>query len=229
MTAPEVELRAAWHRLCAPASGTSPDRRPADAFESLLARLREPHRHYHTATHVMWVLRHIDDIVRDASCTGLDADAVRLAALWHDAVYDPRAHDNEAVSARLAHDVAMSLGWPVERADLVEQLVLSTEPGASRPLRRDSSPVSAGRCDEFDVLHDADLAILGSDPAQYQAYVAGVRSEYAHVSADDWRRGRPVVLRSILAAQPLVRTPVMATRTARAEANVAAELAALER
>ncbi|MFZ9629096.1 MAG: metal-dependent phosphohydrolase [Ilumatobacteraceae bacterium] len=226
MTAPEVELRAAWHRLSGAPTVARPDHRPSDAFESLLARLREPHRHYHTATHVMWVLRHADDILRHPSCAALDADAVRLAALWHDAVYDPTAVDNEAVSARLAHEVALSLGWDAARAALVEALVRSTEPGTSRTPHADGA--AHGAVDEFDVLHDADLAILGSEPAQYQAYVNAVRREYAHVSDDDWRRGRPAVLRSILATRPLFRTAAMATRTARAEANLAAELASLE-
>lgn len=239
MTAPEVELRAAWHRLVGPVTGASPDHRPTDALESLLGRLREPHRHYHTATHVMWVLRHVDEILRHAGCAGLDGDATRLAALWHDAVYDPQAADNEVVSARLARDVATGLGWSSARVDLVEQLVLSTIPGAPHPTRRtdvgrDGLDQTAGdrvggqrACDEFDVLHDADLAILGSDPSQYQAYVNAVRREYVHVSAEDWRRGRPAVLRALLSDDPLFRTPVMAARAARARANIAAELATL--
>ena len=57
------------------------------------------------------------------------------------------------------------------------------------------------------MLLDADLAVLGSDPASYQAYVAGVRSEYAHVSADDWRTGRTQVLRSFLDRPALFATP----------------------
>ena len=215
MTAPEVELRTAWQRLAGPGR--------SEPFDALLARLREPHRQYHTASHVMWVLRHAEAILAEADDLHLDSDAVRLAALWHDAVYDTSASDNEAASARLAHDVAMQLGWPVERADLVEELVVSTAPGWHRPAPRRP----AGLIDEFDVLHDADLAILGSEPAAYQAYVNGVRREYAHVDYGAWRTGRSAVLRSLLATDPLYRTPAFDTRTARARANLTAELAAL--
>ena len=57
------------------------------------------------------------------------------------------------------------------------------------------------------VLLDADLAVLGSEPASYQAYIAGVRSEYAHVSAAAWRNGRTWVLQSFLDRPSLYATP----------------------
>ena len=44
------------------------------------------------------------------------------------------------------------------------------------------------------VLLDADLAILGSSPTTYDAYVAAVRAEYADVGDDEWRAGRTGVL-----------------------------------
>ena len=44
------------------------------------------------------------------------------------------------------------------------------------------------------VLLDADLAVLGSEPSAYQAYVTGVRVEYAHVDSEAWSVGRAAVL-----------------------------------
>ena len=93
-----------------------------------------------------------------------------------------------------------------------------------RPRRRTETAIDADTA----VLLDADLAVLGSDPASYQAYVAGVRSEYAHVSADDWRTGRTQVLRSFLDRPALFATPTGRARwEARARANLAAEVASL--
>ena len=78
------------------------------------------------------------------------------------------------------------------------------------------------------MLFDADLAILGSSPAEYQAYVTGVRAEYAHVDDAGWRSGRATVLRTFLDRQQIYVTPTMrAARERRARANLAAELAAL--
>ena len=54
MTAPEVELRAAWLQL----GGSGHEH----LLQQVLAHHREPHRRYHTAVHVMWVLRHIAEL-----------------------------------------------------------------------------------------------------------------------------------------------------------------------
>jgi len=78
------------------------------------------------------------------------------------------------------------------------------------------------------VLLDADLAILGAEPAAYSAYVHGVRLEYHHVAPPQWVVGRAAVLRSFLDRPAIFATPHMAaTREARARANLSAELATL--
>jgi predicted metal-dependent HD superfamily phosphohydrolase len=220
MSSPEVELRAVWHQL------TSPAARHEILFEGLLARHREPHRRYHTATHVMWVVRHVrhllaaspdpsPDAALDDAVAGVDADAVLLAALFHDAVYDPTRADNEAASAALAVRAADALGWSEERQATVARLVFATAGHA--PTAPDET-----------LLVDADLAILGAEPKDYAAYVQGVRVEYRHVPEDQWRIGRAAVLQRFLDATPLFHTEVMhRERESRAKANLAAELASV--
>ena len=206
MTTPEVELRSVWRQI---ASGTH-----AHLLDSVLARHREPHRRYHTLTHVMWVLRHVRALAA-AGQTTTDLAAVQLAALWHDAVYNAAANDNEAQSASLARDAAAELGWALPRQLLVERLVMAT------------AGHHATDADEA-MMVDADLAILGASAQEYSAYVAGVRSEYAHVSDGDWRVGRAAVLRGLLASPHIFTTMTMrAEREARARANITAELADL--
>jgi predicted metal-dependent HD superfamily phosphohydrolase len=75
-------------------------------------------------------------------------------------------------------------------------------------------------------LLDADLAILGAAPADYERYRLAVRAEYAHVPDDAWRAGRAAVLRSLLAKEPLYRTRAAQERwAARARRNLREELA----
>ena len=50
-------------------------------------------------------------------------------------------------------------------------------------------------------LSDADLGILAAPRERYDAYVAGVRADFAHVGDDDFRAGRAAVLAD-LAAKP---------------------------
>ena len=210
MTVVEEELRGRW------ALDLGRGREAGAALDGLLDRYREPQRHYHGLAHVLRVLRSVDELT--AATAVPDAAAVRLAAWYHDAVYDPRAEPgvNEAASAALAADELIELGQPSERVAAVHRLVLVTV--AHRP----------GQADEI-VLCDADLAVLGADPATYAAYATGVRAEYAHVDEAGWRAGRASVLRSLLDRPVLFHTPTMARREATARANLTAELAALTR
>ena len=212
VTAPEVELGRVWRRLVG--AGRASD----TALDELLARHRQPHRRYHTATHVMWVLRHIDDLAATET-DHLDLDAVRAAALFHDAVYDPRSPTNEYDSALLARRVLADCGWEQERVDRAAGLIELT-------AGHDAPDADAAA----DILLDADLAVLGSEPADYRAYVTGVRAEYAHVDDDAWRLGRAAVLRGFLDRPTIYRTAAMqAARERRARANLSAELAELQR
>jgi predicted metal-dependent HD superfamily phosphohydrolase len=201
------ELRAWWTLDL----GTSPA--SLDTFERLLARYREPQRHYHTVRHVSAVLRQIAALA--TSVPPDDLPAVRLAAFFHDAVYRP-ASDDEAASAALARRELLALGVLPERVDAVAQLVLST--AAHRPRTRDE-----------EVLCDADLAVLAAPPAVYEAYARGVRAEYGNVDDDVWRSGRGEVLEGFLSQEHIFSTAPMHAREPRARANLEAELASLGR
>nr|WP_203417202.1 metal-dependent phosphohydrolase [Jiangella ureilytica] len=161
------------------------------AGADLLARWREPHRQYHSATHLAAVLAAVDDLAGDAA----DADAVRLAAWFHDAVYDGRPGEDEAASARLAREVLTALDRPAALVDEVERLVLLT-------AGHDPAPGDANGA----VLCDADLAVLAGSPPDYAAYAAAVRDDYAHLSDADFAAGRAAVLAGLLDRPALFRT-----------------------
>ncbi|MGI9053577.1 MAG: HD domain-containing protein [Ilumatobacteraceae bacterium] len=205
----EVELRVAWKSSI----GATPD--AMMAFDDVVGRHREAHRRYHDVRHVTWVIRHVRWLA--ATEPADDVDAVVAAAFFHDAIYEPIANDNEARSAALAGRVLGQLGWRPDRCRTVAALVRATEHHLA------SADPGVG------VLNDADLAVLGSEPAAYQAYVTGVRAEYAHVDDDGWRRGRAAVLRRLLERQALYATSTARRRwESPARANMTAELAALE-
>lgn len=67
--------------------------------------------------------------------------------------------------------------------------------------------------------------MLAGPPAAYAAYAAAVRQEFAFVPDDAFRAGRAAVLRRLLAAPRLYRTPYGAARwEAAARDNLAGEL-----
>lgn len=202
---------AAWADLLAPFG--APAGAVTAAHVDLVARYAEPARHYHVLGHVAEVL----DAVAAVEHLAADPTAVRLAAWYHDAVYDPRAAGNEEASADLVADVLPGLGVPADVVAEVRRLVLLTA----------GHDVAEGDPDGA-VLADADLAVLGAPADRYARYRADVRAEWAWLPEDRWREGRAAVLRSFLERPRIYRTaPVAAEREARARANLAAEVAAL--
>jgi predicted metal-dependent HD superfamily phosphohydrolase len=166
----------------------------------------------------MWVLRHIHDLA--ASCVIADLGALQSAAIFHDAVYDPRSTTNEPDSAVLAVGALTRAGWSNERVSVVGELIMCT---AHHPGR-----AHAALSVDQQVLVDADLSILGSSPAEYTTYAVAVRAEFAHVTDRDWAVGRSSFLRGVLAEPAIFHTDAMRSqREKRARANIGAELATL--
>jgi predicted metal-dependent HD superfamily phosphohydrolase len=181
--------------------------------ERLLAAYDAPRRGYHDLTHLAEVLGHVDLLAAEAD----QPDVVRLAAWFHDAVYDPTATDNEERSAALAITTLRRLGLDEPLLADVARLVHLTVTHEVADDDHDGA-----------VLCDADLAVLASDDLRYSSYTEGVRREYAHVDDAAFATGRARVLSTLLARPTLFRT--VHGRSAweqRARANVTAELARL--
>jgi len=183
-----------------------------DCWATLVGRWAEPHRRYHGVGHLSAVLLFIDEYADHAE----DLDAVRLAAWYHDAVYDPRASDNEERSAVLAENELAALSLPSDRIREVARLVR---------LTADHDPADGDRNSEL--LNDADLMVLASPPEAYVAYLNAIREEYAHVSDEDFGAGRRAVLEALLASPRLFRLEAMAPSEAAARQNMTAELTLL--
>lgn len=163
----------------------------------------------------MWVCRHVEQLALAHPVP--DLDVVRVAALFHDAVYDPRSTTNETDSGSLADARLSELGWSADRRAEVRRLIELTAGHAVDPTD-----------DAGAVLIDADLAILGAGPNEYQHYATAVRAEYAHVDDAAWRTGRARVLQHFLDQGAIFATATMrAAREPSARANLAAELASL--
>jgi len=181
--------------------------------ERLVTAYDDPARGYHDLRHLREVLEHLDDLV---PADHPERDAVVLAAWFHDAVYDA-VGDNEERSARLADAVLTQAGVPIPLVDEVTRLVRLT---AGHDPAADDLPGQ--------LLCDADLAILAADGERYDAYVAGVRQEYAEVPDADFRAGRKAVLEDLLAHDTLFHSDAARERwEEKARANVSAEVAAL--
>ncbi len=213
MSEPDLELDVAWQQHI------TGDRA---LFDALLARHREKHRRYHTAAHVAWVIRHVGELAANEHVDHLDE--IVAAAFYHDAVYEPAYPANERASARLARRDLASIGWDDAAVGRVGSMIEATAHAAPDSEHPDGDMGPGG---DTAVLLDADLAILGADPAGYSAYVAGVRSEYRHLADDEWQSGRRAVLQGFLDRPTIYRTATGRDLwESRARANLTAELSA---
>jgi len=183
--------------------------RQQELGENLITRYSEPHRHHHTTKHLLHVLTMIDQLADDH-----DVFLVQLAAWFHDAVYaiPPGQISNEEASARLALRELSRVGLEQEDLNQVARLVRLTETHLPGP-----------RDPEGELLCDADLAILASQPADYADYVAAVREEYTQVPEEQFLAGRLAVLTE-LSDREIFRTTKGRQLSDAARANLSAEL-----
>ncbi|HYD79133.1 MAG TPA: pantetheine-phosphate adenylyltransferase [Paucimonas sp.] len=128
-------------------------------------------RHYHNLDHLVHGLAEIRVWAANAGAPQRDADLVKKAFWFHDAVYDhgPQEVSNEEASARLW--LTSGLAADAAEADDVAALIRVTDhfqaPSIGHRLK--------------DVMLGADLAILGQEDDVYDAYAGMIRREYGHV------------------------------------------------
>lgn len=178
----------------------------------LLAAWSEPHRRYHSIGHLRDILDHVEELAGYAD----DADAVRLAAWYHDSVYAGLPDDEER-SARRAEEDLSALGLEPQLVDEVARLVRMT-------VSHDPAPGDHNG----EVLSDADLASLAVPHERYVLNTAAIRAEYAHIPDDVFRKGRLQVLVGLLDGPGVFRTERGRRKwEGPAQHNLRAELATL--
>ena len=184
-------------------------------LQALLLEYQRPERQYHNLNHIeemsSWLRAYRSDLESYSACF--------LACLYHDVVYDTRASDNELRSSRRARDDLGAMGFDENLIKTVELLIEST--ASHTP-----------RLDNFDckLFLDADLAILGSNRARYDAYLSGVRAEYAWVSEEVYRAKRSLVLNSFLKRERIYLTDLLHTKLdSAARSNLRYEIELLSR
>ena len=194
-----------WHDLQMPVPAP-------DVLAALLAAWAEPQRRYHTPQHLRECL---DLFARDRALAERPGE-VALALWFHDAVYDPRGHGNEAASARWASRVLHEAGAGAVVVERVEALIMAT--------CHDALPSTP----DAQLLVDIDLAILGAEPPRFAEYERQIRDEYGFVPEPMFREKRAEILRAFLERPVLFSTPRYAGRfDAPARANLARAIASL--
>lgn len=175
------------------------------AGKALFAAYAAPSRAYHGLQHLEDVLWHLDwakqAMMTTAELIGLSPEQrvkmfgeVELALWYHDAVYDPKAKDNEEKSREWFLRDAQKFGLADEVSDNVAQLIdLTAHHKKAKSLQER-------------VMADCDLSILGADPEKFRAYDKDIRREYAHVPPAAYKIGRRKVLKGFLDQPQIFKT-----------------------
>jgi predicted metal-dependent HD superfamily phosphohydrolase len=185
----------------------------------LLARWTEPARCYHTTRHLVEIFGALEELEDAGEIDDREGSIARLAAWFHDAIYDPllRWGSNEADSAALARDTLPLLEVGDEDVETIDRLIRLT-------VRHDTD--TAESLDA--AFHDADLWILSAPQERFDSYCDQVREEYAHVPDAAYGQARTAILEPLFHRDTIYRT----TRALRgwetpARINLGRELARL--
>ncbi len=161
---------------------------PAEQLAAVEASYSTPARAYHHFGHVQDVLHHYEDVVTGPGWR--QPAEVYLAVLYHDAIYEPGRKDNEAQSAVLAREHITRWQHGVD-ADRVAALIELT----ARHGHIGADEVDA----EAALFLDCDMAILGAEPAVFDAYDRAIAAEYrGHVPGWLYRINRRRFLKGLL-------------------------------
>lgn len=168
-----------WNALLR-AAGSS---RPApEWYDRLKNAYSEPQRYYHNLQHIAECLAEFDE----ANNLTKEPAAVELALWFHDAVYDPRAGNNEEQSAVLATQCLQECGVAPPMIDRVTQLIMTTKSHET------------GTDQDAKLMVDVDLSILGRDQKRFFEYENQIRKEYAWVPASVFASKRAEILQRFL-------------------------------
>ncbi len=155
-----------------------------------MTRYSEAHRAYHNLNHIQKCLQEFEGTRSLAE----DPDAVEMAIWFHDAVYDPKAQDNEELSGQLAAYLLEVAEMPEAFSQKVARLILATKHDAP-PENKDAA-----------LLIDVDLSIFGQLREIFAEYESGIRQEYADVPKNEFADGRSRMLKTMLKRPSIYQT-----------------------
>lgn len=160
-----------------------------------------PHTPYHGPDHLIEGAAYINAAKNELQGWKPDPrfDALCLAWLFHDAVYDIQSRSNEELSARAMHQAFASApksrAFPADHCAVAERLILGTKDHNSMAF----STAWEGITEEARIMLEADLERLTTGDWRRSMDVESmIYREYGIYSWKDYRPGRVAVLSKLL-------------------------------
>lgn len=193
------------------AAGASDGIRIQSCWSKLANAYGKRARHYHNLNHLEQMFHEMIPVKNR-----FDSWAAAVIALgFHDAVYQVTSSRNEEQSAAFAFRELSALGVEAKYLQACEKLILATK---RHEAFNDSSALFV----------DADLSILGSEPAAYESYVRLIRKEYWIFPDWMYRKGRKKVLEHFIHRKRIYHSDYFSARYEEAaKRNLSMELSTL--
>lgn len=157
----------------------------AAIHQRLVAAYSEPQRRYHTLAHIAHCLTQFDQCESLAS----NADALEIAVWFHDVIFEPGRHDNEALSVELYQALSEST-HSTEIRQLIHRLIMATLHDGSSLDDSDAS-----------YMVDIDLSSFGLDWDDFLLDSQHLREENPHLGDTDYYQNQ-IKFHSSLLARP---------------------------
>jgi predicted metal-dependent HD superfamily phosphohydrolase len=138
--------------------------------EEAICRWNEPHRKYHSITHLQDLWGRIDNL---SEITEKERDLLYLTALFHDIVYDPQRDDNELQSVLLLRKHAPKTVEIQQIADII----LDTQHHTPRSLLAR-------------IFCELDMSVVEAPYERLLEWEEGIAFEYAFLTSDEYTRRR---------------------------------------
>ena len=188
---------------------TDQDEEKASLWSEIKQHYTRKNRHYHGLSHLENLLAHLQEVKDQIN----NWESTLFSLFYHDIIYNPMQAHNEEKSAALAEKRMQSLGVNKESIALSKAQILATKTHFYSLYT------------DVNYFTDADLAILGSDWANYENYSQKVRKEYALTPIVIYRPARKKVLRHFLAMNKIYKTSYFYNKyEAQARLNIQREL-----
>lgn len=151
----------------------------------LLSRYDEPHRFYHTREHISEIFKYFDKYLKDYNYkfTEREADIISICTYFHDAVYNPKKHNNEQKSVELLNEYTSIPSDIMNECSRIIMDTASIEP----PKERLSS-----------IFWYADRSILFEDFNKLIDYENKIFKEFQFVPYDVYREKRSEFLQKCI-------------------------------
>lgn len=160
-------------------------------WQWIKAAYLEPHRYYHNLNHLYHCFQELDAI------PGQHLPEIELALWFHDIAYQTHPPmENELESSKIAINAIGVMNLPNGYCPLVDMMIMAT-----KNHKND--------IDNYSLMLDIDLSILGQSSEIFQAYDQQINQEYQWVPLELYNKTRADILQNFLNSPMIYKTDLM--------------------